>query len=398
MLFSRSTRVRKMPARLPMLALLSAFVAVFLMVSPGQAADADAETRQATSSEQQQPTVQLAILLDTSNSMDGLIGQARTQLWRIVNEFSRHKLGGQEPRLEVALFEYGNDGLPASEGHVRLVTPLTDDLDKVSEALFGLTTNGGSEYCGHVIQDAVERLTWSDKPRDIRAIFIAGNEPFTQGGVDYRKACKVAADQGITISTIFCGDKQEGIATKWEHGAQLADGTYMAINQDRAVATIAAPQDKRLAELSVKLNKTYIGYGQAGQEGQQRQAQQDAAAAQAAPAAAANRAVAKASKQYNAATWDLVDAVKKGKADLEAMPAEELPEPMRQMSPEERKAYVAKMEAERKQIQEEIRQLSDARRDYVAKERARLAAEQPAAEASFDEAVIEAVEAQVEGR
>ena len=35
-----------------------------------------------------QPVVQLAILLDTSNSMDGLIAQAKTQLWNIVNEFA----------------------------------------------------------------------------------------------------------------------------------------------------------------------------------------------------------------------------------------------------------------------------------------------------------------------
>lgn len=39
------------------------------------------------------PLVQLAILLDTSNSMDGLIDQAKTQLWKIVNEFATAKKG-----------------------------------------------------------------------------------------------------------------------------------------------------------------------------------------------------------------------------------------------------------------------------------------------------------------
>jgi hypothetical protein len=39
--------------------------------------------------------VQLAILLDTSNSMDGLIDQAKSQLWKIVNEMSRSKKGGR---------------------------------------------------------------------------------------------------------------------------------------------------------------------------------------------------------------------------------------------------------------------------------------------------------------
>lgn len=31
--------------------------------------------------------VQIALLLDTSNSIDGLIDQARTQLWKVVNAF-----------------------------------------------------------------------------------------------------------------------------------------------------------------------------------------------------------------------------------------------------------------------------------------------------------------------
>ena len=43
------------------------------------------------------PTVQIAILLDTSNSMDGLIAQAKTQLWNVVNEFVRAQEGRPAP-------------------------------------------------------------------------------------------------------------------------------------------------------------------------------------------------------------------------------------------------------------------------------------------------------------
>ena len=60
--------------------------------------------------------IQLAILLDTSNSMDGLIGQAKSTLWNVVNELARSRRGGKIPVLEVALFEYGNDGLDESGG------------------------------------------------------------------------------------------------------------------------------------------------------------------------------------------------------------------------------------------------------------------------------------------
>ena len=51
------------------------------------------------------------MLLGTSNSKDGLINQAKTQLWEIVNELSFAKCVTGQPDLCIALYEYGNDGL-----------------------------------------------------------------------------------------------------------------------------------------------------------------------------------------------------------------------------------------------------------------------------------------------
>ena len=124
-----------------------------------------------------QPRIQIAILLDTSGSMDGLIDQTRNQLWQMVNEFARAKYQGITPILEVAIYEYGNSGLSPYTGYIRQVTGLTRELDRVSEALFSLTTNGGDEFCGAVIKSAVEELLMEFASSDIRAIFIAGNEP-----------------------------------------------------------------------------------------------------------------------------------------------------------------------------------------------------------------------------
>jgi len=97
--------------------------------------------------------IQVALLLDTSNSMDGLIDQTKSRLWNIVNTLTTLKYNGQAPQVEIALYEYGNDGLK-DENYIRQVTPLTQDLDLVSEKLFALRTNGGNEYCGAVIRDA----------------------------------------------------------------------------------------------------------------------------------------------------------------------------------------------------------------------------------------------------
>src|SRR5690606_23023473 len=118
--------------------------------------------------------VKIALLLDTSNSMDGLINQAKAQLWDIVNEFTHAKCG--------------NDKLSSQDGYIIQVLGFSDDLDEISEKLCSLTTNGGEEYCGEVIHTSLKQLDWGKNADDLKMIFIAGNEPFTQGKLDYRDA------------------------------------------------------------------------------------------------------------------------------------------------------------------------------------------------------------------
>lgn len=332
------------------------------------------------------PVIQLAVLLDTSNSMDGLIDQARTQLWRVVNELATAKKNGLTPDLRVALYEYGNSSLPASKGHIRRVLPLTPDLDKVSEELFALRTNGGDEYCGQVIDEATKGLEWSASAADMKLIFIAGNEAFNQGSVDFRQSCRRAIAKGIVVNTIFCGNKEEGVNTHWKAGADLADGSFLSIDQNARVAHIAAPQDQEIAALGEQLNKTYIAYGRGGAEGLGRQAAQDMNAA-AAPAAKVQRQVAKTQAAYSNASWDLIDAKKEGKVDLDKIDVKDLPPEMQKMTPAQRKAYVEQHEKKRAEIQAKIRKLDEERKKYVAEQRKKL----PRAESTLDTAVVSAV-------
>jgi len=319
------------------------------------------------------PKVQVALLLDTSNSMDGLIEQAKAQLWTVVNEFIAAERDGRKPDFQVALYEYGKPTLGEEDGYVRQILPLTTDLDRISQELFALTTNGGDEYCGTVIRHATQNLGWSSSPDDLKTIFIAGNEPFTQGKVDYHEACPEAIAKGITVNTIFCGNFEEGVNTQWRDGAVLADGAYTHIEQDREAVHIAAPQDDDLARLGQELNSTYIPFGSDGARGASNQAQQDANAVTVSEEAQVQRAVTKGSLVYNNASWDLVDAVKLNEVKLTDVDAKDLPETMRGMSPEERAGHVSKQTEERERIQKRIAELGEARKAYVAEEIKKLA-------------------------
>ena len=321
--------------------------------------------------EPNKPLVQIAILLDTSGSMSGLIDQARTELWSIVNEFIFAQRGGRQPEIQVALYEYGNNGLAAETGWIRQIVPLTTDLDKISEELFALKTNGGDEYCGWVIKEAAEKLKWSESPEDLKVIFIAGNEPFTQGPQDYRRTCKAAVAKGILVNTIHCGGEQEGIDGHWRDGATLADGRYLNIDHNRQIVHIAAPQDKEIAEIGVRLNGTYLPYGQQGQVAQERQAAQDSNASHASPQAVVQRSLTKSSHNYMNAGWDLVDAVRAKSVDVGEIKDEDLPRDMRGMSPEQKLNYVNVKAKERGELQARVQRLNEQRGKYIAEETAR---------------------------
>ena len=334
-----------------------AFVGISLLYS--------VQNSRAHKPELKQPVVQIALLLDTSNSMDGLIRQAKSQLWNVVNEFIEAKQNGKTPIVQLALYEYGNDRLQNETRWIRRVLPLTRDLDAVSEELFGLTTNGGSEFCGSVIERAVEDLHWDASPKTYKAIFIAGNEPFTQGPVDPKQACSLAIQKGVVVNTIHCGQVAMGIEGGWKRGATLAEGSFLSIDQDRAVVHIDAPQDKRIEELNIELNNTYIVFGgEKGNAKKRNQVAQDSNAV--AIQSIAQRAVSKASANYYNNDWDLVDACKDQKFSLKSVKKEELPEEMREMTDEEREAYVQGKADERKKIQAKILELNKRRQSYVA--------------------------------
>ena len=366
---------------------LALFIGVSLIRANPSAADSG-----------EKPCIQLALLLDTSNSMDGLIDQARSQLWTVVNHLGKTKKDGQTPRLEVALYEYGNDGLDRRTGWVRQVLPFTEDLDSVSEKLFALRTNGGEEYCGKVIESCLNELAWSKSPGVYKTIFIAGNEPFTQGNVDYRTACLAAVGRGVIVNTIHCGSVDQGIAGKWDDGARIGNGKFLCIDQQKAVVAIVAPQDADIAKLSAELNKTYVPYGQFGESSLQRQSLQDSFAATAPAAAAAGapvqRAVSKANAMYKNSKWDLVDAVVNEKTvKLDDVKDQDLPADLRGKSVQERKDYIDAKAKARGEIQQKINTLNGEREKYVA-EKQREAGKGD----TLDAAMLQAVDEQLGGK
>lgn len=319
--------------------------------------------------------VQVAILFDTSNSMDGLIDQAKARIWKIVNEVSSLTYNGQTPDIEFALYQYGNDGLNIELNYIQKILDLTSDLDVVSQKLFGLTTNGGQEYCGAAIGASLYELNWSVSPQDLKMIYIAGNEPFNQGPVDFREECKKAKSRNIFINTIYCGDYNQGIRELWKEGATCSEGDYFNINSNEAVVHIDTPYDEKIQSYNDSLNGTYYGYGAIGSARKMEETSQDNNAEMEAPAVAADRAIVKSKSVYSNTSWDLIDGVNAGTVNLEKIDDAELPDVFKGKTLEEKKALLKEKEAERKVYQEKIAALAVERQKFIDEEMAKRAEE-----------------------
>lgn len=338
----------------------------------------------------QKKSIKVALLLDTSNSMDGLIEQAKSQLWKIVNELATATCDGEQPQVKIALYEYGNDRLQSSDGYIKKVTSLTDDLDLISQELFNLRTNGGSELCGQVIQTSLNELEWGNDDKDLKMIFIAGNEGFNQGTVNYKMACNLAKDNDVVVNTIFCGPFETGINSLWKDGADLAEGYYMSISQNSKTVYIPSPYDDKITELNTKLNDTYIYYGSSGASKKQNQISQDYNASTYGNQNMVIRSVSKSSHLYNNSSWDLIDKSEQEDFDIKKVEEKYLPKEMQGMNKQEKLDYIAEKKKEREDIQTEIKQLNVKRNEFVNEQKKEKGTE----ENQLDAAMINAIHKQ----
>jgi hypothetical protein len=340
------------------------------------------------------PRIEVAFVLDTTGSMSGLIEGAKQKIWSIANQMAS---GQPTPEVRIALIGYRDRG----DAYVTRVHDLSSDVDAVYGHLQAFSAGGGGdgpESVNQALREAVNRLSWTPGDGVYKVVFLVGDAPphmDYQDDVPYAESVRLARRRGIVVNTVQCGTLA-ATTPIWESIAEAGEGRYVAIRQDGGMIALATPLDDELARLNRDLADTVVAWGD-GEE--QAELEQKRARALAAPApAAASRLgfLAKLGGYANSGRADLVDAVKDGNADLDEVPAEMLPEPLRAMEPAEREAYVKEKVEERAAIQRQVAEVTKKRDAWVRAEQARRAA---AGEASaFDAQVLDTIKTQAEAK
>jgi hypothetical protein len=194
----------------------------------------------------------------------------------------------------------------------------------------------------------------------------------------------------LLINTVRCG--ADGDTERiWRLIASRSEGSFASIAQDGATASLRTPYDEELGKLSDRLGATVLAYGSVERRREVEAAEARNAAAPAAPVAMAvkaDRACAKAASLAHSEA-DLVDAVRDGRAKLEELKDEQLPESFRKLDPAARKARLEELSKERAEVRAKISELGKRRDAWIAEE-----AKKAGPKDGFDGAVNAALRAQ----
>lgn len=307
------------------------------------------------------PQVEVVFCLDTTGSMGGLIDAAKQKIWRIANQIAS---GKPTPRLKIGLVAYRDRG----DRYITRIFDLTDDLDAVYGHLMEFRAEGGGdgpESVNQALYESVTKINWSPDKKTLKIIFLVGDAPPHMdyaNDVHYPETCRRAVDKRIIINTVQCGNDRQ-TQEVWERICRLAEGRYVQIDAaGGGVVTIATPYDGELAKINSELAGSTLGYGRS-----RREATKQAEAARELPAPAAAERAAYVSKAGRTSSDDLLDDIKSGKAKLEDVSQDALPEQLKGLSTDKLHAVLEQIDQHRKTLMQQAGQLDRKRNEFIAK-------------------------------
>ncbi|MCX7030606.1 MAG: VWA domain-containing protein [Spirochaetes bacterium] len=317
------------------------------------------------------PRVEVAFVLDSTGSMDGLIEGAKQKIWSIANAIISRS---PAPEVRIGLVSYRDRG----DEYVTRLFDLTDDIDAVFGTLQSFRADGGGddlESVNQALYEAVTRMSWTKDPGVLKVVFLVGDygpHMDYRNDAKYPDTCREAVKRLIVINTVQCGGVAETTPV-WQEIARLSEGSYVALAQDGNMQAMTTPYDEEIAKASAEISRTLIAYGKLEV---QTEVREKAAKAEAAPASvAADRAVfilASGGKAVQGA-GDLVADLESGAVDLAKVAKDDLPPEMQRMSLSEQRAYVQERQAERDSLNARLEKLSQQRAAFIETELRRLA-------------------------
>ena len=303
------------------------------------------------------PRVEVVFVLDTTGSMGGMIEAAKEKIWSIASNMASAQ---PAPEIQIGLVAFRDRG----DNYVTNVRDLSPDMDSMYATLMDYQAAGGGdgpESVNKALDDALNKISWSQDQNTYKVIFLVGDAPPHMDYPNERRFPEIMADakgRQIVVNTIQCG--QDSITrTSWVDIAQLGAGEYFQVDQSGSALALATPFDRKIADLSKKLDDTRLYYGTAKQKERQ-QLKLDAAEKLHTGSSIESRArraeynLSKSGESNFLGENELVDDIASGRIELDSIDSRSLPATLQAMAPVEQKQLITEKAEERKALRQEI--------------------------------------------
>ncbi|MFT7561052.1 MAG: Mg-chelatase subunit ChlD [Flavobacteriales bacterium] len=325
--------------------------------------------------------IEICFVLDTTGSMSGLIEGAKDTIWSIANNIvSLQPL----PNVKFCLIAFRDRG----DKYVTRVSDLNSDIDSIYSELKRYKAQGGGdtpESVNQALGEAIQSISWSQNPKDIRIIYLVGDAPphMDYEERQYPDLSLDAKEKDIVINTLQCGS-MSATTPVWQHIARATQGFYSKLQQSGNVKVVTTPMDQDFYALNKKIGETLLPYGSSQDRKaiveQQQKTQNE------------KQSVVADRLSYNAKTQrlkqgrgDLLDDIDAGLVNLQALDDSQLPPDLRGLSVADKNTVLAKMRHKRSVYQDTINALDIERRNFIREKT-------NASSASFDREVLKGIQ------
>lgn len=307
-----------------------------------------------------QPAVDVVFTVDLSGSTNGIIDDIRDKIWDINNQINYIR---PTPNVRFGVVGYGRPSFGAYNNFVKVIIPLTKDIDLIADELYKIKSNieKGDQFVGAALRASIELMNWSTTDNAVKQIYLIGNGTVNLGAFDFREAYEMAQKNNIVVNTMYCYSQlRYRDFTGWNEIAAETGGevTDIKIHKRLPEFTTVDNLDK-LKSLAKQLSATYVYYGKSGFNRYKMMANIDRNSLESGQATLEAMLYHKISDNYQGkqSDWDLVDYIKAGRGNLSDIGAEFLADSLKKYNPEQLRNQLMQLKDKRTKIIGQLREL-----------------------------------------
>jgi len=208
-----------------------------------------------------QAPIEVVFCLDLSGSTNGVVNDLRDQFWLIVNAVQAIR---PHSELRMGLVGFSRPSFGKENEYVRLLCPITPELDQVQAELYRLRPfiEKGDQYVGAALKVAIGDLRWSSMPGASRMVFLVGNGMVQSDGYDFVKFSEQARLKNIRIHTLYARSTYNLFKELpgWKRIASISGGrnTDFRVTTRDSITVWPSEPDSQLRVLNDRYNETLL--------------------------------------------------------------------------------------------------------------------------------------------